>query len=82
MTYCHYAKALHLVGRTSEAIEILKQNVIGQTQEPDAFFIAGSILHDANELKLAKELLREAMTASYELGPNATKDIAQRLERI
>jgi tetratricopeptide (TPR) repeat protein len=82
MTFCHYAEALHQAGRTDEAIEILNKHVLGFTEEPDAYFIAGTIFHDAQQVDQAGSLLKEALAASYELGPNATRDIRDRLNSI
>jgi Tfp pilus assembly protein PilF len=82
MTYAHLALAEHQEGNTAKAIYLLKSKVLGMTEEPMAFYIAGQVFQEAGDLNRAEELLSEALSAGYELGPLKSKEIQQRLRNI
>ena len=82
VTYSKVALALFKLGEKDASIRMLQTFVIGQTEEPDALYAAAQVYSEAGEKRSARILLTDALSASYELGPIAKKDIEQRLERL
>ncbi len=69
-------------GEKQKAVEILEKYVIGRTGEPDVVYYAGIIMKEAGHNKQAKSLLKEALDASFELGPVATTEIKKHLATL
>jgi lipopolysaccharide biosynthesis regulator YciM len=66
-------------GEIEEARSILEDKVLGKTYEPVPAYHAGVILREAGEAEKAKELLKYAKEASFELGPVTVRDIDSKL---
>ena len=82
VAYSKVALALFKLGEKDASIRMLQTFVLGQTEEPDALYAAAQVYSEAGEKRGARILLTDALSASYELGPIAKKDIEQRLERL
>lgn len=82
MSYNLLAWATLQKGEKQKAVDILEKYVIGQTEEPDALFYTGIILKEAGDTKQAKQFLKEALDASFELGPVAALEIESHLESL
>jgi tetratricopeptide (TPR) repeat protein len=82
MSYNLLAWATLQKGEKQKAVDILEEYVIGQTEEPDALFYTGIILKEAGDTKQAKQFLKEALDASFELGPVAALEIESHLESL
>lgn len=80
MTYQLLARAKLANGEVSEAADIIYDNVLGKSFEPDLVYNSGLILMEAGDIENAKELLLEAREASFELGPLATRNIEEHLK--
>lgn len=76
------AWGLYHQGNFSEALEVAKQKVEGQTFEPEAYYHLGKIyLANGNHLK-SKQYLEEALKSEFELGPTVTREILEALRTI
>lgn len=78
-SYDWLAWTMHQQGKTNEAVAIYKANVVGKTYEPDVIYHMG-VVYDAANMDEGKDLLKESLEASYELGPQTTGEIKKRLE--
>ncbi|MEQ9007380.1 MAG: hypothetical protein RLP12_05815, partial [Ekhidna sp.] len=78
-SYDWLAWAMHLQGKTDEAVALYKANVWGKTYEPDVIYHMG-VVYDAANMEVGNVLLEESLEASYELRPRTTRDIRKRLE--
>jgi tetratricopeptide (TPR) repeat protein len=76
------AWGLYHQGNFSEALEVARQKVEGQTFEPEAYYHLGRIyLANGNHLK-SKQYLEEALKSEFELGPTVTREILEALKTI
>lgn len=82
LSYALRAKYLQERGLKDAAIKLLEEKVLGQTEEPDALYLAGMVFKQNGKTKEAKALLKVAREAAFELGPiveieikNALKDL-------
>lgn len=82
MSYDLLAWAAFNNGNLREALEVTKNHVLHQTSEPVALYHAGIILKSAGEYEAAQTYLKEALDASFELGPLATGEIRLHLEEL
>jgi len=73
---------LYHQGNYSQALEIAKRNVEGQTFEPDAYFHIGMIYLANNDRLRAKQYLEEALKSEFELGPSVTREILDTLNYL
>jgi tetratricopeptide (TPR) repeat protein len=73
------AWGLYHQGKYSQALEIARRNVEGQTFEPDAYFHLGLIYHANGNSFKSKLYLNEALKSEFELGPTITREIIQTL---
>lgn len=78
-TYDWLAWTYFLQGNKEEALDIYESKVMGRTEEPDVLFHMGMVYNKAG-LTEGKDLLEEALDASYELGPEVTKVIETELK--
>lgn len=62
-------------GDTAKAMEIVKRHVEGKTEEPNALYHIGMIAQMSGNKNMAKDYLRTASEASFELGPIIANDI-------
>jgi len=73
------AWALYHQGNFSEALEIARTKVEGQTYEPEAFYHLGLIyLANGDHIK-SKHYLDAALESKFELGPSITRKITESL---
>ncbi len=82
LSFALRAKFLQNLGAKDAAMKILEEKVLGQTEEPDAFYLAGMIYKDNGKIKLAKALLKTAQEAAFELGPIAEIEIKNALRAL
>lgn len=75
LSFALRAKFLHDLGAKDAAIKMLEEKVLGQTEEPDALYLAGMIYKNSGKRKAAKALLKMAKEAAFELGPIAEMEI-------
>jgi tetratricopeptide (TPR) repeat protein len=69
-------------GNYSQALEIAKGKVEGQTFEPDSYYHLGMIyLANGDRLK-SKQYLEEALKSEFELGPSITREILETLNYL
>jgi tetratricopeptide (TPR) repeat protein len=66
-------------GEKEKAFEIVSNYVIGKTFEPDAQLHAAFILNAMGEKTKARELFKECLGSSFELGPVTTGEIKKEL---
>lgn len=82
LSYVLRAKYLHELGKGDVAIKMLEEKVLGQTEEPDALYLAGMIFKHNGKPKEARALLKAAQEASFELGPIAEIEIKNALSDL
>ncbi len=82
LSFAIRAKFLHDLGAKDAAIKMLEEKVLGQTEEPDALYLAGMIYKDSGRPKQARALLRAAREATFELGPVAEFEIKNALRAL
>lgn len=78
-TYDWLAWTYFLKGENDKALDIYERNVMDKTEEPDVLFHMGTVYHRASR-KEGKGLLKDALDASFELGPEVTKSIISELK--
>lgn len=74
-SYDLLAWAYYKNGKTTKALEISKNHVIGKTFEPEALFHSANILKANGNTIKAKEIKEELLNAIYELGPLTENEI-------
>lgn len=74
-SYSLLAWASYKNGNISEAKQIVNENVLGKTFEPEALLQAAIILKEEGNTGKVLELKQELLGAIYELGPNTEKEI-------
>ncbi|MEQ9426426.1 MAG: hypothetical protein RJQ09_18535 [Cyclobacteriaceae bacterium] len=62
-------------GEIDEAVDIIEQNIVNQTYEPESLYHMGVIYLKAGHNEKGMKLLNEALESSYELGPEVTRQI-------
>ncbi|MBX2875684.1 MAG: hypothetical protein KTR30_26435 [Saprospiraceae bacterium] len=82
VSYALRAQYLHKLGAKEAAIQLLEEKVLGQTEEPEALYLAGMICRDSGHIKKAKTLLKAAHAAAFELGPIVETEIKEALRRL
>ena len=76
------AWGLYHQGNFSQALEVARQKVEGQTFEPEVYYHLGQIyLANGNHLK-SKQYLEEALKSEFELGPTIVRQIRETLRTI
>jgi tetratricopeptide (TPR) repeat protein len=78
-TYSWLALAYSASHREKEAVDIVEKYVAGKTFEPEALQAIGFTYKLAGETQKAKHFFKEALGASYELGPMASRQIEKSL---
>lgn len=81
-TYSLLAWAHYRIGNLDEANQIITENTIGKSYEPNVVYRSGVIMAATGNKKLGRKLLKEAIDARYELGPIIADDIKEKLEHI
>lgn len=81
-TYALLARYQLKQGNAEKAVEILEEKVSGKTFEPDVLYHAGMIYQAAGQKDKAREYLKEAAEASFELGPLMSQKIKTSLKKI
>jgi tetratricopeptide (TPR) repeat protein len=76
------AWGLYHQGNYSQALAIARQNVEGQTFEPDAYYHLGMIHFVSGDLLKSKQYLEEALESEFELGPSITREIRKTLSYL
>ncbi|NRB48573.1 MAG: hypothetical protein HRU41_12930 [Saprospiraceae bacterium] len=82
LSYALRAQYLHERGSKDAAIKLLEEKVLGQTEEPDALYLAGMVFKQNGKTKEAKALLKAAREAAFELGPIAEIEIKNALKGL
>lgn len=82
LSFALRAKFLHDLGAKEAAIKMLEDKVLGQTEEPDALYLAGMIYKGSGKTKTARALLKMAQEAAFELGPIAEMEIKSALGEL
>ncbi|MEO9872194.1 tetratricopeptide repeat protein [Ekhidna sp.] len=77
-SYDWLAWTLYNQGESDKALKIYKENVEGQTYEPEALYHMGTVYHEMDQ-KAGRKLLEESLEASYELGPLISLEIKEKL---
>lgn len=80
-TYDFLAWTYYQAGQKERALEIAKMHVEGKTFEPGASYHLG-VLYLEVDAEKAQTHLKEALEASFELGPNTSKEIQNTLSSI
>ncbi|MEP1034294.1 hypothetical protein [Ekhidna sp.] len=78
-TYDWLGWTLFNQGKSEEAIKIYRENVQGETFEPEVIYHMGVVYH-ALGISEGQDYLEESLQASYELGPLVTLEIKSRLK--
>ena len=73
---------LYHQGNYSQALEIAKRNVEGQTFEPDAYYHLGMIYLATGDQLTSKQYLEEALKSEFELGPFVARSIRETLSSL
>lgn len=81
-SYDLLAWAYYKKGAVTEAVNIVKSNVENRVFEPGALYHMGIIYKAAGNKQKAKQYLKEAGNARYELGPVLSKQIEKELASI
>ena len=76
------AWGLYHQGNYSQALEIAKRNVEGQTFEPDSYYHLGMIYFTNGDQLKSKQNLVEALKSEFELGPSVTRKILETLASL
>ena len=76
------AWALYHQGNFSQALEVARKNVEGQTFEPEAYYHLGRIYLANGNYRKAKHYLEEALKSEFELGPCVTREILEQLNAL
>ncbi len=71
-TYSWLAFAHFKLGNTALANQIIKENVLNQTYEPEALFIM-SMVFNKTDMPLCKKLKEQCLQSAFELGPAKIK---------
>ncbi|MEZ5040014.1 MAG: hypothetical protein R2828_08980 [Saprospiraceae bacterium] len=82
MSYDLMAWASFCQGNHAEALRIVQENIVGQTEEPLALYHSALILKENGKWRMARKFLKAAQEASFELGPLIAQDIEGQLKRL
>ena len=74
------ANAYAQIGAKEKALEIVTSSLVTSSHEPGIQYQRGSLLYTLGQKRKGKKMLKEALEASYELGPNVTHEIKKLLE--
>ena len=66
-------------GDITKAYELIKNNVIGKTFEPNSLLRTAYILKSHGERRKSNKIFKECLTSSFELGPITTAEIKNQL---
>lgn len=66
----------------SKALEVISNNVVNQTFEPEAYYHMGMIYAAAGNTERARYFLSEALASSFELGPTISTRIKSTLNSL
>lgn len=76
-SYLLLARYFNESGNTPKAMSIIEKHVAGKTEEPDVLFHIGLIAQSNGQFAMAQEYLKEAQTATFELGPMMSQEITE-----
>jgi tetratricopeptide (TPR) repeat protein len=76
------AWAYYNLGETDKAWEIARYNVYKKTFEPDAVMHTAYIFAAKGKKAEAKEMLKECLESSFEIGPVAVKEIKEKIKSL
>ena len=74
LAWAHYK-----MGNTTKAYELIRENVLNKSFEPEVLLHAGNILRSSGKTTEAKKVLNECLESSFELGPVSTSQIRKDL---